>query len=236
MNDNQTNNAGSAAQLIPSGRAAESSRRGFVKFSAVVAAAGSAALLAGVETRCVQAAPTLGVPSLYPNWNNKNFHEIQADENAHVAYLVNALGSSARPMPTFKNLAQPDLLHFVRAARSFENTGAGAYLGAAPVFFSSTLRGVAGTIALIEGRHAGYLNTLLNDPITLGGSSFEMPLTPAQVNAAVAPYIASLNGGPPVNYSTTPSASNDIAILNFALALEYLEAAYYNLEVPTFFS
>jgi hypothetical protein len=235
MNEVQSNPESSADYSLPPAGIIET-RRKLVKMSAIAAAAGSAAVLAGIETRCAHADLHFKVPHLYPEWNNKNFHEIQQHENAHVAYLVNALGSSARPMPTFKKLEQPDLIHFVRAARSFENTGAGAYLGGAPVFFSSTLRGVAGTIALIEARHAGYLNTLVDDPITLLGASFEQPLTPAQVNAAVSPYIASLNGGPPITYSTTPSAANDIAILNFALALEYLEAAYYNRNVPKFFS
>ena len=35
--------------------------------------------------------------------------------------------------------------------------------------------------------------------------------------------------------STTPSAANDLTILEFALILERLESAYYNINVPILF-
>jgi hypothetical protein len=47
---------------------------------------------------------------------------------------------------------------------------------------------------------------------------------PAQVVSLAGKFVASLNGGPPLTYDRTPSDQNDIAILNFALALEYLES------------
>jgi hypothetical protein len=86
----------------------------------------------------------------------------------------------------------------------------------------------AGSIVTIEARHAGYLNVLLNEIMTTNVfgdvQDFEMPLTQQQVVELASSFVASLNGGPPLSFSTIPSASNDIAILNFALAPEYLAA------------
>jgi len=171
------------------------------------------------------------------NW----FESIQQHENDHVSFLVNALGASARPKPTFQNLEQRRFSDFVDVARVLENTGVGAYLGAAPMIDSMIYLAAAGSIMTIEARHAGFLNTLLKAPITATADddtadpSFDTPLTAAQVVAGAGPFIADLNGGPDVTYSTTPSPQNDVAILNFALALEYLEAEFYNINVPKFY-
>ncbi|HUS08433.1 MAG TPA: ferritin-like domain-containing protein [Bryobacteraceae bacterium] len=207
---------------------ANATRRSFLGRGGIVAA-GGAALAIQMSSGNAQAQGK-------GKDTRSTFLDIQRHENDHVAFLVQALGSSARPKPTFQNLLQPNFRIFYKVSQALENTGCGAYLGAAPALLSRQYLAAAGSIALIEGRHAGWVNSLVGDPITTNvfgqEQSFETPLTPAQVANLAGPFIASLNGGPPLTYSSTPSAANDIAILNFALALEYLEADFYNLNVP----
>ncbi|MEP6963020.1 MAG: ferritin-like domain-containing protein [Acidobacteriota bacterium] len=219
--------------LTHDGTQAVSARRDFLRKAGLHGVGGAAALLAVSN---LQAA---GVNNGKDRKESRDtFLDIQRHENAHVATLLSVLGAAARPKPTFQNLVQKDFRNFVAISQALENTGVGAYLGAAPAILNRTYLAAAGSIALIEARHAGWLNSLVDVPITTNvfgtEQSFETPLIPAQVVALAVPFIASLNGGPPIDYSITPSAINDIAILNFALALEYLEAEFYNLNVSNF--
>ncbi|CAA9567413.1 MAG: internalin, putative [uncultured Thermomicrobiales bacterium] len=52
---------------------------------------------------------------------------------------------------------------FLETAQALENTGVAAYLGAAPAITDPALLAAAGSIATVEGRHAGYLNLLVGD-------------------------------------------------------------------------
>jgi len=221
----------------------DTSRRSFIGRGAVVAA-GVAALAVpavaqtgGRRRRPRPTPPPVPVrfPELYPGANTRAFKEIQNDENVHVSFLVTALGSRARPKPTFQGLTSPDVVSFVRTSAALENTGVAAYNGAAPIIFDRGILANAASIALVEAYHSGYLNTLRGAFIVPGAAAFAPVYTIELVMTAIAGNLVNLNGGPPLTFSTTPSAENDIAILNFALALEFLEQEFYNINVPRFF-
>ncbi len=217
-------------------------RRGAL--AALVIAPAAALLVAGGAAEAAGPAPAIGS-------NAKDFKSIRNHENAHVDFLETALGVLARPKPTFKNLEQRRFIDFVRVSQALENTGVGAYLGATPFVQDPDYLSAAASIALVEARHAGFLNAYIGDPITGGpldstvDRPFDEPLTPEQVGAAAGGFIKNLNGGPLIDYDDTymnmdpnkptRSPQNDLAILNFALALEYLEAEFYNINVPKFF-
>jgi hypothetical protein len=218
--------------------AAPESRRSFLQRSAMIAAPAAIAV-AGVAPTA-RAAGTSTYPSLFPGQNGRNFSEIRDDENAHVAFLQNALGANAYSMPQFQSLVIPanNVNLFVGTSAAFENTGVGAYLAAAPLLTTTGLTQAAGILA-VEAYHSGYLNTLINQPIVLNRATIAQPFPISAVIQNISPYLAfpqvATALASDINTSGTQSAQNDIAIFRFALLLEYLEASYYNLNVKTFF-
>lgn len=211
------------------------SRRRFFR-GAAIAATGAVALMTQFEEAEAQSrnnrGPTQGGDTA------QHFREIQKHENAHAAFLISALGSNAYPKPQFVNLLPANFIRFAVMTRTFENTGPKAYLGAAPLINSPTILGQATSIALIEARQAGWINSQFPGfPLSIANEDFETPLTPGQVAQLVSSFFADPNL--PMQLaaaiSTTPSDENDIDILRFALGLEYLESEFYNLNVPRFF-
>jgi len=201
------------------------SRRGFLGRTAV-----SAALIVPVASMLVAQTAHASAKSAYHLSYADAFNEIKKDEDTHVSFLKSALGGSARPKPKFKGLKQDDQDTFIELSRVLENTGVGAYLLAAPSISSKANLAAAGSILTIEARHAGYLDAITGNALSPNGA-FDKPIAQADIVKGVSPFIASLNGG------SDPAAAlkNDVDILNFALLLEYLEAEFYDSNVPNFF-
>jgi hypothetical protein len=111
-------------------------------------------------------------------------------EQAHVNALstvIKQLGAKpvAKPMFAFPVTSQGS---FLSLASVVENTGVGAYNGAAPSLQSKEVLAAAGSIVQIEARHAAAINLLIEmSPTPSGG--FDVPLTKAQVLAKAGPLI-----------------------------------------------
>ncbi len=71
----------------------------------------------------------------------------------------------------------------------FENTGVGAYNGAAPSIKSKEVLGAAGSIVQIEARHAAAI--ALQNGAEPAPSAFDAPLEEKAVLKAVEPFIVS---------------------------------------------
>ena len=180
---------------------------------------------------------------------------IASQEAQHGAALTAALGTNVVPVCTYNfsaAIASPTA--FLTAAAIFENTGTSAYDGVINGITSPAYATVAATIASVEARHTSWLNYIAGiNPVPY---TFQPAGTVAGTIAAVTPYIVtcpynvssvlsitvrpggvalsssgavvstgpSLTGAAPVY--TVAQRSNDMNVLQYALVLENLEAAF----------
>jgi hypothetical protein len=113
-----------------------------------------------------------------------------AEEAEHVMALTKAImGAGGTPVKKPK-FAFPvtDQKSFLKLAYVLENTGVGAYNGAAPSISSKALLAAAGSIVQVEARHAASIALLTGGQITPNGA-FDKPLTTKQVLAKAGPLI-----------------------------------------------
>ena len=114
------------------------------------------------------------------------------EESQHVEALsaaVKQLGGKPVTKPTFV-FPVGNQRSFLALASVLENTGVGAYNGAAPSLKSKQVLAEAGEIVQVEARHAAAINLLIEMSPTPNGG-FDVPLTKAQVLAKAGPLIRS---------------------------------------------
>jgi hypothetical protein len=111
-------------------------------------------------------------------------------EQAHINALttvIKQLGAKPVAKPTFV-FPVSNQSSFLALASELENTGVGAYNGAAPSLTSKQILTAAGSIVQIEARHAAGINLLIEKSPTPNGG-FDVPLTKSQVLAKAGPLI-----------------------------------------------
>ncbi len=111
-------------------------------------------------------------------------------EQAHINALrtvIKQLGAKPVAKPTFV-FPVSNQSSFLALASELENTGVGAYNGAAPSLTSKQILTAAGSIVQIEARHAAGINLLIEKSPTPSGG-FDVPLSKSQVLAKAGPLI-----------------------------------------------
>jgi rubrerythrin len=112
-----------------------------------------------------------------------------AQEDDHVkalSDLINQLGTKPSAPPKF-TFGLSDQASFLKLAVSLEDTGVGAYNGAAPAVRTPEILSTLGSIVQTEGRHSAALRMVAGqDPAP---EAFDKPIGPAQASAAVKPYV-----------------------------------------------
>ena len=105
-------------------------------------------------------------------------------EQAHVNFLRKALGSAAvkKPLFNFQGTTE-DQDQFLATAQVLEDTGVGAYAGAAPSIKDDAILAAAVSVHSVEARHAAWVRHMLGNPPA--PVAFDKPIKAADVLAAV---------------------------------------------------
>lgn len=115
--------------------------------------------------------------------------EIGGHEQQHVATLtqtITQLGGKPVAAPTVK-FPLTNTASFLKLAQTFEDTGVGAYNGAAPMISSKDVLAAAGSIVQVEARHAAAIR--LKNNANPAPDAFDKPIPKAAVLTAVKPFL-----------------------------------------------
>ncbi len=107
--------------------------------------------------------------------------QIALDEQVHVAFLRDALGSAAVAKPAIDlnalGVGFNNVNEFFTVARAFEDLGVSAYGGAASLIRDAATLTAAAQIGLTEAQHAGVIRLLVSDLGLMPGmvDEFDVP-------------------------------------------------------------
>jgi rubrerythrin len=109
---------------------------------------------------------------------------VARDEAAHVTFLKGALGSKAVKTPKFDFRGTTGAqATFLETAMALEDTGVGAYAGAAPMIANKKTLSAALSVHSVEARHAAWVRDILgkgSKPLP-APAPFDPALSKAQV-------------------------------------------------------
>lgn len=170
--------------------------------------------------------------------------EIKADEDQHVPIIQNLLDDADNPLPipirnpphfNVARLTAPNFQTFLQMAAGFENTGSGLYHGALlNITQTEEYFPIAAGLASVESRHASWLNALLGESLVPDFVPVEAPIAQSIVLSRVAEFVTDHRSTFPSFDTTTVSDANNFFVLDFVLFLEYIEAKFYDINVPRF--
>ncbi len=115
------------------------------------------------------------------------FGEQEADHVSALTATIKELGGTPVKKPTFVFPAESER-SFLALASTLENTGVGAYNGAAPSIKDKKVLAAAGEIVQIEARHAAAIDLLIGKTPT-PNQGFDIPIEKTKVLSAVKPLI-----------------------------------------------
>ncbi len=144
---------------------------------------------------------TLVAKSFYRGINDRErqvLMDIRDHEIAHADFYRTKLGSSGIPKLqfNFQTVNFADRLSVLTTARTFEDTGVGAYNGAGQLLRDPRNLAIAGKIVSVEARHAAIIHDLLEPrgqsfagPGVIDSFGLDLAERPSAVMAKVKPYI-----------------------------------------------
>jgi Ferritin-like domain len=233
MKNGFTNDDRGNAPKVPS------SRRSFL-----TRAAGVSALAVPTLTLITSRKAEAGNSKLLTGLNAELIQEIQSDEDQHVPIIQNLLDDPDNPLPVpirqppnlnMARLKQPNLQAFLETAAAFENTGSGLYHGALlNIQQTQEYFPTAAGLAAVEARHAAWLNSLLGQALVEDFAPVEAPISQSIVLTRVAEFVTDPRSTFPSFDTTVATDANGFFVLDFVLFLEYIESAFYDLNVPLF--